>query len=103
MSKIHVACIDAIHCGGTEGADLAYESRTDSVNALSVNLQRLLQGHHEKLILVLDGIDRQRGLNNNTLPALARLSDVVCSINTFDGILLILWRSRYPISALSLL
>lgn len=56
-----------------------YGSRTDSVNALGVNLQRLFQDQDEKLVLVLVGIDKQRGLNHNTLSALARLSDVVCA------------------------
>ena len=80
LTKIHVACIAAIHCEDDEGVDDAYGSRIDSVNALVVNLQRMLQGRNEQLILVLDGIDKQRGLNNNTLPALARLSDVVCAM-----------------------
>lgn len=80
--------------GGGEGAGEHYERRSDSVNALTVNLQRLLQGRwgeeggigkgsgsgsgRGRLVLVLDGVDRQRGMGLNTLPALARLGDVVC-------------------------
>ncbi len=82
LSKIHTACIAVIYEGGNERAEEAFDSRTDSVNALGVNLQRLLQGRDEKLVLVLDGIDKQRGRNPNTLPALARLSDIVCAIAT---------------------
>jgi hypothetical protein len=78
LSKIHTACIGAVYEEGEEAADDAYERRTDSVNALSVNLQRLLRGRDRKLVLVLDGIDKQRGLNAIILPALARLSDIVC-------------------------
>jgi hypothetical protein len=78
LSKIHTACIGAVYEEGDGAADEAYERRTDSVNSLNVNLQRLLQGRDRKLVLVLDGIDKQRGLNPNTLPALARLSDIVC-------------------------
>jgi hypothetical protein len=78
LSKIHTACIGAVYEEGEEAADEAYEHRTDSVNALSVNLQRLLRGRDRKLVLVLDGVDKQRGLNPTTLPALVRLSDIVC-------------------------
>lgn len=63
--------------GADAGAEDAYERRTESVNALCVNLQRLLHGRAEKLVLVLEGIDKQRGRNLNTLPALSRLSEIV--------------------------
>jgi hypothetical protein len=53
------------------------EGRSDSLNALSANLQRLLEGRNRPFVLVLDGIDKQRGLNSNTLPGLVRLSDAV--------------------------
>lgn len=50
------------------------------MNALSAKLQKLLQGRDGSLILVLDGIDKQRGLQAHTLPALARMNDIVCAI-----------------------
>ncbi|ERF76645.1 hypothetical protein EPUS_04465 [Endocarpon pusillum Z07020] len=77
LSKIHTACIDAVYHGGDKGAEDAYERRTESVNALCVSLQRLLQGRDDKLVVVLEGIDHQRGLSPNTLPALARLTEIV--------------------------
>ena len=78
--KIYTACITAVSRDEDDNAGAALESRTESVHALSVNLQRLLGGRDEKLVLVLEGIDNQRGLNSNTLPAVARLSDIVCAI-----------------------
>ncbi len=91
LSKILAACLATIYPVEDEGAESDYESRCESVNALGMHLQRLLQGRHEKLVIVLDGIDKQRGLHPHTLPALARLSDIVsvleelesCSAETF--------------------
>jgi origin recognition complex subunit 5 len=80
LSKIYTACVATLYTEGDERAEELYHSRTDSVNALYVNLQKLLQGRHEKLVLVLDGIDKQKGVNPTTLPALARLGDLVGTI-----------------------
>ncbi|KAF7503787.1 hypothetical protein GJ744_003279 [Endocarpon pusillum] len=77
LCKIHTACINALYQGGDKSAKEAYERRTESVNALCVSLQRLLQGRDDKLVVVLEGIDKQRGLGANTLPALARLTEIV--------------------------
>lgn len=69
--------MNVVYHGGDENAKDVYEKQTESVNALCVKLQRLLQGRVKKLVLVLEGIDKQRGLNPNTLPAVARLSEIV--------------------------
>lgn len=80
LSKIYTACVTAVCQGEDDGAEEAYNSRSETVNALCVNLQRLLQGKGKDVVLVLEGLDKQRGLNPNTLPALARLSDIVCTM-----------------------
>ena len=51
-----------------------------------MNLERLVLGRDEKLVVVLDGIDKQRGLNPHTLPALARLSDIVCAMDEYHAV-----------------
>jgi origin recognition complex subunit 5 len=51
--------------------------RVDSLNGLTVGLQKLFQNYDQKLVLVLDGIDRQRGASPTLLPALTRLGDAV--------------------------
>jgi origin recognition complex subunit 5 len=68
-----VACIKAL---GQLGALEQYD-RVDSLNGLVVCLQKLFQDYDQKLVLVLDGIDRQRGASPTLLPALARLGDTV--------------------------
>lgn len=63
---------------GTGQAEVLEQcDRVDSLNGLAVGLQRLLQDYKQKLVLVLDGIDRQRGASSTMLPALARLGDAV--------------------------
>lgn len=51
--------------------------RADTLNGLTVGLQKLLQNYDQRLVLVLNGIDRQRGASLTLLPALARLGDTV--------------------------
>lgn len=51
--------------------------RLDSINALVSDLKKLLQKRKQKLVVVLAGVDQQRGATPTLLPALARLSDVV--------------------------
>ena len=74
VSKIFVACVKAT--GRLEA--LEQYDRVDSLNGLAVSLQKLFQNYDQKLVLVLDGIDRQRGGSATLLPALARLGDAVC-------------------------
>jgi len=49
--------------------------RVDSINALVWNLQRLLKQKPGKFVLVLEGVDKQRGAGPTLLPAIARLGD----------------------------
>jgi origin recognition complex subunit 5 len=78
LSNIYHACLFATNPGEDDAAN-ARGSRCDSVNALSANLQELLHEREEKVVLVLDGIDKQRGLYPSILPALARLGDIACA------------------------
>ena len=54
--------------------------RIDSINALVVGLEKLFRKRDERLILVLDAIDEQKGAGVTLLPGLARLGDLV-SVN----------------------
>lgn len=73
LGKMFAACARTL---GQEETLEQYE-RVDSLNALSVNLQRLFGNTQEKLVLVLDAIDELKGATSTMLPALARLGDMV--------------------------
>ena len=73
LSRIFVTCVKAT--GRLE--TLEQHDRVDSLNGLVVGLQKLLQNDGQKVVLVLDGIDRQRGASPTLLPALARLGETV--------------------------
>jgi hypothetical protein len=49
----------------------------DSLNSLAAGLQKLLQNYGQNVVLVLEGIDRQRGASQTLLPALTRLGETV--------------------------
>ena len=73
LTKIFAACLTTL--GEDEEAE-QYD-RIDSINSLAVCLENLARKTQEKVILVLDGIDRQRGASATLLPSLARLGDLV--------------------------
>ena len=78
LSNILVACMKST---GQLDALEQYD-RVENLNGLAVSLQKLLEGYHQQLVLVLDGIDRQRGSSPTLLPALARLGDTVHQLPT---------------------
>jgi origin recognition complex subunit 5 len=51
--------------------------RCENTSALAHQLQLLLKGTTEQLVLVFDGVDRQREATPTLLPALARLGESV--------------------------
>jgi origin recognition complex subunit 5 len=73
LSKIFTTCLNAL--GRGESAE-QYD-RIDSMNALVGGLEKLFRQREERLILVLDGVDKQRGLGPTILPSLARMVDLV--------------------------
>lgn len=77
LSKILSAC--ATGSANEDGRETwsAQDSRSETVNAVSASLQRLFRAVDKDFVLVIDGIDKQRGSATNTLPALARLGDIV--------------------------
>jgi hypothetical protein len=79
LSKIFLTCVKAT--GQLEA--LEQYDRVENLNGLVVGLQKLLQEHDQKLVLVLDGIDRQRGASPTMFPSLARLGDAVCDSYPF--------------------
>jgi len=74
LSKIFAACVSALQ----QEEEIEIFDRVDNLNALVVSLQKLLKNRRRKFVLVLDGIDKQRGGTATLLPALARIGDLVC-------------------------
>lgn len=71
-----------------EAIDRRPFSRTENLNSLVVNLQRMLEGRSSKFVLVFDGIDRQRECPPTLLPALARFGEMVrFDARTPDGLI----------------
>jgi origin recognition complex subunit 5 len=78
LSKIFAACIVAL----VEVEHIEEYGKIDTLNSLVVNLQRLFEktagaGKCQKLTLVLNGIDEQRGGSATLLPSLTRLPDLM--------------------------
>ena len=73
LPKIFAAGLRALDA---EGEAEQYD-RIDSINALVVNLEKLFRKRNERMMVVLDAIDKQRGAGATLLPALARLGDLV--------------------------
>lgn len=77
LSKIFATCV---HVLGRQSQVEQYD-KIDSLNALLGNLRKLFEqaGERERLVLVLEDIDKQKQAGSALLPALARLGDQVCS------------------------
>lgn len=79
LERTVAAVHSALHPEDPNGSP--YDSRCESLSALAVHLERLLQSQ-ERFVLVLDGIDRQRDAPPTLLQALARLGEYVPSLTT---------------------
>lgn len=79
LERIVFAVEDALALDEVDGETDRRRSagRCENLNALVVELQRLLEGSRAKFVLVLDGVDRQREAPPSLLPALARLGQLV--------------------------
>ncbi|KAH0559406.1 hypothetical protein GP486_004077 [Trichoglossum hirsutum] len=75
LERTIAACGDAISRTLSDGNE-SVGGRCESTSALALQLQRLLKGTTEKLVLVFDGVDRQREAAPTLLPALARLGEL---------------------------
>lgn len=74
LSKIFASCIEALN----EGDNISQYEKVDNLNALLVNLKKLMSTRLEKkLVAVVDGIDKQKGAGPTLLAALARIGDEV--------------------------
>jgi len=75
LSKIFATCVHAL---GQQSQIEQYD-RVDGLNALLGNLRKLFEraGDGERLVLVLEDIDKQKQPGLTLLPALARLGDQV--------------------------
>lgn len=76
LERTITSCLDALDEYDDVQLDRKPYSRTENLNALVTNLQRLLEGRG-KFVLVLDGIDKQREAPPTLLPALARFGETV--------------------------
>ena len=79
LERTVAGCLDAVDAVDEEKIDRRPYSRTENLNSLVVNLQRILQGRQRKFVLVFDGIDAQREAPPTLLPALARFGEMVYS------------------------
>ncbi|KAH0537043.1 hypothetical protein FGG08_006141 [Glutinoglossum americanum] len=77
LERTIAACGDAISSAPGDGLDRGIGGRCENVSALAVQLQLLLAGATQKLVLVFDGVDRQREAPPTLLPALARLGELI--------------------------
>jgi origin recognition complex subunit 5 len=77
------ACGDAIASTLDSDLNRVVNGRCENASVLAVQLQRLLGSTTQKLVLVLDGVDRQREAPPTLLPALARLGELVCGLHKF--------------------
>ena len=72
QSCIQVAAGDTI---------LSFDQRCEHLNTLAVRLQLILEGQEEGLVLVFDGIDKQREAGMTLLPSLARLGEMIPNLS----------------------
>ncbi|KAF1994152.1 hypothetical protein P154DRAFT_557396 [Amniculicola lignicola CBS 123094] len=85
LERTTAACLDALDGHGGEGEgkiDRRPYARTENINALAMNLQRMLENWGQaRLVLVLDGIDAQREAPATLLAALARFGERIPSLS----------------------
>lgn len=77
LERTVAACLDALDEIEDEPVDRSPYARTENLNSLLVNLQRMLEGRSGKFVLVFDGIDAQREAPPTLIPALARFGEMV--------------------------
>ncbi|KAK6528661.1 hypothetical protein TWF694_003912 [Orbilia ellipsospora] len=76
FEKAYTSCVALVGApNGTQGSEQK-SPRPDSVNNLAVMLQKLLL-HSRPIILVLDGVDKQREITSTILSGVARMGDMI--------------------------
>ncbi|KAF1982164.1 hypothetical protein K402DRAFT_340860 [Aulographum hederae CBS 113979] len=80
LERTIAACLDALDASSDELIDRTPYVRCESISALSVHLQRLLEDH-ERLVLVFDAIDKQREAPPTLLPAMARFGEIIPNLS----------------------
>ena len=80
LERTVAAVREALPAEGRFDSSTVYNGRCENLAALSVHLQRLMEGQ-DKFVLVFDGIDRQREAQPTLLPALSRIGEQVCGPN----------------------
>lgn len=81
LEDIYASIFEALNHGNGQAngitVDPAKLPRNDSLNALQANLETLLSTVKQKVMLMLDAIDRQKDAPSTLLPALSRLGEYV--------------------------
>ncbi|KAI9774908.1 MAG: hypothetical protein M1840_000124 [Geoglossum simile] len=77
LERTVVACEDAIASTLHDDLGRVATGRCENVSVLAVQLEQLLRRTTQKLVLVFDGVDRQREAPPTLLPALARLGELI--------------------------
>ena len=77
LERTVAACQEAVAFEAEDGLRREIVGRCENVGMLAIQLQRLLEGMPGKLVLVFDGVDRQREAPPTLLPGLARLGEEV--------------------------
>jgi origin recognition complex subunit 5 len=81
LERTVAACGDAITSALDDDLGRIAFGRCENISVLAVQLQQLLKRTTQKLVLVFDGVDRQREAPPTLLPALARLGELVCGLH----------------------
>ncbi|KAI9782209.1 MAG: hypothetical protein M1839_005323 [Geoglossum umbratile] len=77
LERTVAACGDAIASTLDSDLNRVVNGRCENTSVLAVQLQKLLGSTTQKLVLVFDGVDRQREAPPTLLPALARLGELI--------------------------
>lgn len=77
LERTVAGCLAALDAIGDGEIDRRPYSRTENLSSLVVNLQKMVDGRRESLVVVFDGIDAQREAPPTLLPALARFGELV--------------------------
>ncbi|KEF54678.1 uncharacterized protein A1O9_09120 [Exophiala aquamarina CBS 119918] len=75
LSKIFATCVHGLG----QQSQIEHYDKVDSLNALLGNLRKLFEraGHDQRLVLILEDINKQKQAGPTLLPALARLGDQI--------------------------
>ena len=80
LERTLAATLEAVASGDDPLVDRSPYQKCENIAALSAHLQRLLEGRG-RIVLVFDGVDRQREAPPTLLPALARFGELIPNLS----------------------